>query len=503
MVGETRVTIIGAGVIGASIARVLSRFENLQVYVLEKNYDVGGSASRANTSVIHPGHEEDPDTHPLRARLCVEGNTIWRRWCRELEVKAKWVGELMLFEGSEREKEAEKYVELARRNKVGGVRLVLGRELLAMDESVNRNVKGGVYAPTAGLISPFEAVVALIENAVDNGVKLLTETRVKSIAVRNSTVVGVDTNRGFIETDIVINAAGLNADEVSHAAGVEPWFKIKPRKGEYIIFDKDAEPRPRLVLHTMPSTITKGVYALTTVHGNLMIGPTAKDLAYESKEDASTSPEGLDYLVKEARRILSKIPPRSKIIKFFAGLRPEPPDGEWMIKAYSEPYGFVNVAGIRSPGLTAAPAIANYVSSLIAETYGLKLVEKKGWKPLRRRITPVSEMDYATLDKHVGGNPHYGEIVCFCNNVSRAEISEAVRRMRAIGVKTVTFDGVKLRTTAGFGKCQASRCRIRVALLISGETGVPLHSVVVKRSSIGIGGVKTLWTGSGEDKRDA
>jgi len=316
MVGETRVAIIGAGVIGASIARALSRVENLPVYVLEKNYDVRGSASRANTYVLHPGHEEDPDTHPLRARLCVEGNALWRRWCRELEVTAKWVGELMLFERGEKEKEAEKYVELARKNKVGGVRIVHGRELLAMDESVNRNVEGGVYAPTAGLISPFEAVVALIENAVDNGVKLFTETHVKSIVVRNSTVVGVDTNRGFIEADIVINAAGLNADEVSRAAGVEPWFKIKPRKGEYIIFDKDAGPRPRLVLHTMPSTITKGVYALTTVHGNLMIGAAAKDLDYDAKEDTYTSPDGVDSLMKEGGRSSVTTPPALKNTRF-------------------------------------------------------------------------------------------------------------------------------------------------------------------------------------------
>jgi glycerol-3-phosphate dehydrogenase len=498
MAGETRVTIIGAGVIGASIARVLSMFENLQVYVLEENYDVGGTVSRANSSVIHPGHEEDPENQPLRARLCVEGNALWRKWCRELEVPVKWVGELMLFERSEEEKEAGKYVEWARKNNVAGVRIVRKEELFEMEGSVSRSVEGGVYAPTAGLISPFEAVIALIENAVDNGVKLLTETRVKSIITRNNVVAGVDTNRGFIETDIVINAAGLNADEVSHAAGVEPWFRIRPRKGEYIVFDRDAEPKPSLILHTMPTPVTKGVYALTTVHGNLMIGPTAEDLPYEFKGDTSTSLNGLDQLVKEAGRMLCGTPPRSKIIKFFAGLRPEPPEGKWLIKTYSQPYGFVNVAGIRSPGLTAAPAIANYVSSLLIEEYGLRLVEKTRWKPVRRRITPVEEMDYNTLDKHILENPDYGEIVCFCNNVSKAELLEAVERMRAIGVKTITFDGVKLRTTAGFGKCQASRCRIRIALLISEATGAPLHSVVMKKASIGVGGVKTLWTESKE-----
>ena len=502
MVGETRVAIIGAGVIGASIARVLSRFENLQVYVLDENYDVGGEASRANSSVIHPGHEEDPDNQPLRAKLCTEGNALWRRWCMELEIPVKWVGELMLFERNEDEKEAEKYVEWARKNNVAGVRILREEELFEMDSSINRNVKGGVYAPTAGLISPFEAVVALVENAVDNGVRLLTETRVKRIVVRNNVVVGVETSKGLIETDIVINAAGLNADEVSRLAGVEPWFRIKPRKGEYIIFDKEAEPKPSLVLHTMPTPITKGVYASTTVHGNLMIGPTAEDLPYEKKKDTSTSLEGLEHLVKEAGRILCKVPPRSRIIKFFAGLRPEPPDGKWLIKAYSQPYGFINVAGIRSPGLTAAPAIANHVLSLITETYGLRLVEKKGWRPFRRQIACVSEMDYNILEKHISENPDYGEIICFCNNVSRAEVSEAIERMRRIGVKTITFDGVKLRTTAGFGKCQASRCKIRMALLISEATGTPLCNIIMKKSSIGVGGVKTLWTQNKESMKN-
>jgi len=435
MVGETRVAIIGAGVIGASIARVLSRFENLQVYVLDENYDVGGEASRANSSVIHPGHEEDPDNQPLRAKLCTEGNALWRRWCMELEIPVKWVGELMLFERNEDEKEAEKYVEWARKNNVAGVRILREEEL-------------------------------------------------------------------FSARARVINAAGLNADEVSRLAGVEPWFRIKPRKGEYIIFDKEAEPKPSLVLHTMSTPITKGVYASTTVHDNLMIGPTAEDLPYEKKKDTSTSLEGLEHLVKEAGRILCKVPPRSRIIKFFAGLRPEPPDGKWLIKAYSQPYGFINVAGIRSPGLTAAPAIANHVLSLITETYGLRLVEKKGWRPFRRQIACVSEMDYDILEKHISENPDYGEIICFCNNVSRAEVSEAIERMRRIGVKTITFDGVKLRTTAGFGKCQASRCKIRMALLISEATGTPLCNIIMKKSSIGVGGVKTLWTQNKESMKN-
>lgn len=489
-----RVVIIGAGIVGASIARILSMYENFDVVIVEKEPDVGWGVSKANTSIIHPGHEEDPNKYPLRAKLCVKGNQMWRTWAEELEIPVKWPGELMVFTNEDEEKQAREYIKLAQLNGVPGVRVVYGEELRFLEPSIGDDAKGAVYAPTAGVISPFEAVIAIVENAVENGAKLLTEAEVTGIRVYNSTVKGVETTQGFVEADIVINAAGLYADKISHLAGVELDFYIRPRKGEYILFDENIEPKPLKILHTVPTHITKGVYAITTVHGNVLIGPTAEDLPLEARDDASTSVKGLDYVYREATKLLKKLPPKSKIIRTFAGLRPEPPNGQWLIKAYSNPWGFVNVAGIRSPGLTAAPAIAEYVVELVANTYDVKLIRKGSWNPYRHDITRLSGKSLSEIDDLIRKNPDYGEIVCYCKMVSKAEVLEAIDRMMKIGIKTITLDGLKFRIYTGFGKCQGSFCRWRVAKVVSDKLGIPYYDVVVKKSSYGIGEIKILWS---------
>jgi len=486
-----RVAVVGAGIVGLSIARVLSMFKNVDVVVVEKEPDVGWGASKANTSIIHPGHEEDPNTHPLRARLCVEGNKLWRTWVKELDIPSKWPGELMVFTNSEEEKEARKYTELARLNNVPGVRIVYGDELRILEPSISQVAIGALYAPTAGILSPFEATVALAENVVDNGGKIVVNAEVKSIRISGKAVRGVETTRGFIEADIVVNAAGLYADEVSHMAGVENEFRIKPRKGEYIVFDEDTPVKPIRILHTTPTRITKGVYAITTTGGDLLIGPTAVDLPQELKNDTSMSSEGIDFLLDESRKLLREVPPRSSIVRTFAGVRPEPPNGEWLIKAYEEPWGFINVAGIRSPGLTAAPAIAFHVTKLISETYGLNLERRVDWKPYRKGFPRVHGKSLQEVDELIKSNQDYGEIICYCREVSKAEIIEAVNRIKYIGSQ-VTLDGIKFRTKAGFGRCQGSFCRWRIAELVSRLEGIKMHEVIVKRGEYGVGDVKKL-----------
>ncbi len=489
---QYRVIIVGAGIVGASIARILSMYGNFDVRLVEKEPDVGWGVSKANTSIIHPGHEEDPNTHPLRAELCKKGSEIWREWARELDIPAKWPGELMVFTNEEEEESARKYVELAKINKIPGVRIVYGEELKHMEPYVNPDAVGAVYAPTAGAISPFEAVIAVVENAVDNCVKLLTETEVKGVRVQGGKVVGAETNRGFIEGDILINATGLHADKISHMACVEPNFFIRPRRGEYLLFDEDVKVKPIRILHTTPTPITKGVYATTTVHGNLMIGPTAEDLPLDAKDETSTSTGGLEKMWKEAGKILMELPPRSKVVRTFAGLRPEPPDGHWLLKAYDDPWGFVNVAGMRSPGLTAAPAIAYYILDQMVKLFDIRLLKKRNWNPYRRGIVGLNGSSLHEIDELIKKNPDYGEVLCYCKMVSKAEILEAVERMKKIGVKTITIDGVKFRTCAGMGRCQGSFCRWRIALLISQYTNTPLDKVVVKKATYGIGDVKVL-----------
>jgi len=494
-VGRLRVLVVGAGVVGASLARVLSRYENFEVTLVEKEPDVGWGVSKANTSIIHPCHEEDPSQHPLRARLCLEGNRAWRHWVRELDIPSTWPGEIIVYTTAEEEREALKYVKLAEANGVEGVRAIDKNELKTLEPSVSPEAVGGVYAPTAGLISPFEAVVAIVENAVDNGVRLLVETEVLDVKTRGGRVVGVETNRGFLEADIVVNAAGLQADYISRKAGVERDFYITPRKGQYVLFDEDVPVKPGKILHTTPTPKTKGLYAITTVHGNLMLGPTAEDLPRDAREDFSTTAEGVDSILREARRLLREVPGRDRIIRVFAGLRPEPPGGAWLIKAYHDPWGFVNAAGIRSPGLTAAPAIAEYVLTLISREYDVKLVEKQGWRPFRRGITRIKGRSIEEIDELVKSNPDYGEVVCYCKMVSKAEVLEAIDRMKKIGVKTITLDGLKFRTYVGFGKCQGSFCRPRIAGIVSEALSVPLKDVVVKKAAYGVGDVKSLWRG--------
>ena len=489
-----KVAVVGAGVVGASVARVLTMYEGFEVLLVDREPDVGWGVSKANTSIIHPGHEEDPHQHPLRAKLCVEGNRLWRQWVKELDIPAVWPGELMVFASPEEEREARKYVELAKLNGVPSVRLVYERELLALEPNVNPQALGAVYAPTAGTISPFEAVAAIVENAVENGAKLLVETEVKRVRVEGGAVKGLETTRGFVEADIVVNTAGLWADEISSSAGVEPEFKIKPRRGEYLLFDEDVSSKPVRIMHTVPTPVTKGVYALTTVHGNLLIGPTAEDLPHEAKDETSTTREGLGKVMSEVAKLLREVPPTSKVIRTFAGLRPEPPGGKWLVKAYGDPWGFVNVAGIRSPGLTAAPALAHHVVRLISETYGIELKRREGWNPRRRGVERLAGRSLKEIDEKVKANPDYGEIVCYCKMVSKGEVLEAIERIERIGARP-TIDGVKFRVQAGFGRCQGSFCRWRVALLIAQSTGQPLHAVLTGRGAYAVGDVKLLLKG--------
>lgn len=500
-----KVAIVGAGITGASIARVLSQYDNLEVHLLEKNADVGWSASKANTAIIHPGHEDDPKKYPLRAKLCVKGNRLWHQWTKELEIPVKWPGELMVALEEEDLKVAEHYLELAQKNGVPGVRLVDNEELRKLEPNVNPTAAGALWAPTAGQIAPWEAVIALVENAVDNGVKLHTDTEVRGIKIENGGVKGVETNNGFIEVDIIINAAGLYADMISKMAGID-YFTIHPRKGEYYIFDEDATPKVTRVVHQTPTPITKGVYVITTVEGNLMIGPTAQDLPEEAKEETSTSKEGLDFVWEWAQKLVRDLPPKNKVMKTFAGLRPEPPDGRWIIEAYDDPWGFINVAGIRSPGLTSAPAIAYHVvDELIKGKLDIKLVKKKKWNPYRKAIPKFKELPPKKQQELITKNPAFGNVVCMCKEVTEAEIVEAINRMKKVGIKTITLDGIKFRTLSMFGTCQGSFCRVRIARIISQELGIPLWKVTLKGegTEYGIGDVKVLLRNSMEAGENA
>ncbi len=494
MANLIRVAIVGAGVVGASIARALSRFENFEVHLLEKEVDVGWGVSKANTGIIHAGYDDEPELYPLRAKLCVEGNRIWHKWVKELDIPIRWCGSLVLAFNEEEIEVLKDLFNRGVRNGVQDLRIIEADEIRLLEPNASKNALAGLWAPTAGQISPWDAVFALVENSIANGVKLHLATEVKGVRVERERVLGLETNRSFFEVDWVINAAGLYADKIARMAGVG-GYHIKPRKGEYLIFDRDAEPKVNKILFPVPTPISKGVVVTTTVDGNLMIGPNAQDLTEEQKEDKSNTREGLEFVWSSASKLVEKLPPKNKIIRFFAGLRPEPTGGDFIIKKYEEVFGFIDAAGTRSPGLTSAPAIANMVLDILKSSLDIELKPKEKWNPYRRRIKRFSELTLDERSRLINEEPRYGRIICTDEMVTEMEIVEAIRR------GATTIDGVKFRTRACMGKCQGSSCMYKVAVIISRELGIPLWKVSIRGpgTEIGIGDVKALLSGEKEE----
>lgn len=493
MSSPMRVAVVGAGIVGASISRVLSMFEDFEVHLVEREADVGWGVSKANTGVIHAGYDDEPELYPLRAKLCVEGNRLWRSWAEELEIPVKWCGSLVLAFSDHEVKILQALLDRGVRNGVEGLKIIEAEEVKSLEPNASKDAVAALWAPTAGQTSPWDAVAALVENSVANGVKLHLSTEVKAVRVEGGCVSGLETTKGFLEADWVINAAGLYADTIAETAGLG-WYHIKPRKGEYILFDRDAEPRVSRILFPTPTPLSKGVVVTTTTDGNLMIGPNAQDLAYDRREDRGNTREGLQYVWAEASKLVDRLPPRGRAVRFFAGLRPEPTGGDFIVRGYGEVYGFVDAAGMRSPGLTSAPAVAYMVLNILKSAVGVDFKPKVGWSPLRKRMVRFSELKLEDRARLVREEPRYGRIVCVDELVSEMEIIEAIKR------GATTMDGVKFRTRACMGVCQGSSCMYRVALILSRELNIPLWKVSLRGpgSEIGLGDVKALLRRPGE-----
>jgi len=306
--------------------------------------------------------------------------------------------------------------------------------------------------------------------------------------VKSGSILGLETSKGFLEVEWVINAAGLYADKIAEMAGLRE-YRIKPRKGEYMIFDKDAEPKVSKILFPTPTPMSKGVVVTTTPDGNLMLGPNAQDLPEDQRDDKSNTREGLDYVWITASKMVNHLPPKSKVIRYFAGLRPEPIEGDFIIKWYKEVFGFIDAAGTRSPGLTSAPAIAYKVLETIKSVTDTDFKLKKGWINRRNRIIRFSDLPLEKRSRLINKEPKYGRIICVDEMVTEMEVVEAIKR------GATTIDGVKFRTRACMGLCQGSSCMYKIALILSKELGVPVWEVTIKGpgTEIGVGDVKTLF----------
>jgi len=464
---DASVLIIGGGITGTAIARELSKYK-VEAVLIEKEADIAlGGPTKANTAIIHAGYDDKPGT--LAARLCLRGNILWSRLASELSIPFKRIGSLVVALKSEEEPFLKELIERGRRNGVQDLKIVGNEELFEMEPNLNRNAVAGLYAPAAGVLSPYEAAIALAENARQNGVSVLLGTKATDVIVEGDEVKAVQTNNGRIYTRYVINAAGLYADEVSFMAGIKE-FEIAPRKGEYIVYDKDLSGIVNHVLFPVPTPISKGITVTPTVDGNVIAGPTAHDVG--DKNDFTTTLAGLEEALEGAYKLVPRLSARrDAVIAAFAGVRPQPTTEDFIIKSYMEPYGFINVAGIKSPGLTSAPAIAEMVVDLL-EREGLTLEEKGDFEPFRRPIVhPLRDFHPTETEELIAQGSQYGHVVCRCEYVTEGEIVDAISR------GATTLDGVKYRTRAGMGRCQGGFCTPYAIKIIARELGVPIEEV--------------------------
>lgn len=458
------VLIIGAGVIGGSIFRELTKY-NLKVSVLEKENDVSMGTTKANSAIIHAGFDPDPES--VVAKYNVRGNEMYEGLCKELDVPFKRNGAMVVAFAEENMATLETLYKKGVKMGVKGLRLLNKEETLKKEPNLNDTVVGALYAPTSGIVCPFQYTIALFENAVSNGGELYLESEVVSIE-KNDGIFFVKTKDGKeFQARYVVNAAGVYADEVHNMIAKEK-FSIRPRTGEYIVFDKSQGRLFNSTIFPCPSKMGKGILVSPTIHGNLFIGPNAVDI--DDKENKSTTQLGLDEIKKAANITTSKINYRESI-RNFAGLRAISSTGDFIIEENDDVKGFIDVAGIKSPGLTCAPAIAEDVVMILKEA-GLDLERKTNFISRRKQVR-FMDLSVDERNELIKENPQYGNIVCRCESITEGEIVDAINR----SFGQISIDGVKRRCRPGMGRCQGGFCSPKVLNIIAREKNISKEDV--------------------------
>lgn len=465
-----RIAVIGAGVFGSLIARELSKYD-VDVMLIEKNLDVGMGVTKANSAIVHAGYDDPPGT--VRSKFCVLGNSMYEDLSKELDFEYKKIGSLVAAFDDREVKVLMKLLRQGEENKVEGLRILEREETLAMEPNLNPAVKMSLFAPSAGITEPWMVAIAAVENAMENGAKLILGEGVVGFEKRNGKIVKVVTTRNRYEVDLVINCAGLHADEIAKMAGAE-HVDLYPRKGEYILLDKKLGGHVRHVVFPVPTETSKGILVLPTVDGGILLGPTAEDLPSVMKDRPLTTREGLSKVKENAKRLFPRLD-LSYVVKTFSGLRPESPQRDFYIGRSKLVENFINVMATRSPGLTAAPAVAKYVvEEIIQGEIGVSLTRKKDFNPFRKGIVHYASLSLEKWQEEIRRDPRAGKIVCFCNEVTEKEVIEAIKR----GARTL--DGVKFRTRAMFGRCQGNFCMPRIMKILERELGTDMSSLTLK-----------------------
>lgn len=459
------VVIIGGGIIGSAIARELSKYE-LAVVLLEKEPDIGMGTTKANSAILHAGFDAHPGT--LKAIMNVRGNELYHQIAAELKLAVKWSGSLVVATNEEEMKAVKELYDRGQINGVPGLAILTKAELLAREPNLSPHVVGALWAATAGIFLPFGAAIAFTENAIKNGVTVLTESPVRSINVHNGTISAVITPTYEITTNYVINAAGLHSDDVARLAG-DDSFSIAPRKGEYILFDKRVSNLVNTVIFPAPTEQSKGILISPTVHGNIFIGPNAQNI--DDKTDLATTPLGLNEIITGAQRLIPQLPLNAAITQF-SGLRAATDEGDFIIRSSTIVNGLVHAAGIQSPGLTSAPAIAERIATILQEC-GLTLTPKTHFIATNAAKVVFRDLSNEQKQALISKNPLYGRVICRCETITEGEILDAIHA--PCGAKTI--DGVKRRTRAGMGRCQGGFCGPRVTAILARELNVPITAI--------------------------
>ena len=461
------VVVIGAGVTGCAAARYLSRYD-MRVLVLEKDEDVCSGTSKANSGIVHAGFDAAPGS--LMAKMNVRGCEMVAQLAKELDFPYRNNGSLVLCFREEDRPALEKLLQRGIQNGVKGLEILTGDEARAREPRLSKEAVAALWAPSAGIVCPFSLTIALAENAAANGVQFRFLEEVTDIR-RGEDGFTVTVDGAQVRAKAVVNAAGVYAD-VFHNMVCPDKISITPRRGEYVLLDREVGDLVSSTVFQLPGKMGKGVLVTPTAHGNLLVGPNAQEL--DDKEDTRTTQEGIDDI--KARALLS-VPgiPYGRMITSFSGLRAHEARGDFILGEQEGCEGFFDAAGIESPGLTSAPAIGEYLSDLIARKYGFE--KKRSFVGTRKGFTQAAKLTKEERDRLIRSDPAYGNIICRCEGISEAEIVDAIRRVP--GARSM--DGIKRRVRQGMGRCQAGFCTPKAMEILARELGVPMEKIAKNR----------------------
>ncbi|MGM9973789.1 MAG: NAD(P)/FAD-dependent oxidoreductase [Clostridiaceae bacterium] len=455
------VAIIGAGVVGSAIARELAKY-SLSICLIEKEEDVTTGASKANSGIVHGGYSAKYGT--LKGKLCVKGNAMYDQLQKELNFGFRRTGALVIgFDETDRKTIQGLYDNAVKIGCEDDLEIIDKDRIKEIEPYINDEVKVALYSKSVGVASPYELTIALAENAAANGVEIKLGNAVTAIEKKEG-YFEVVTEGEKLQAKYVINAAGLYSDIVAEMVGANN-FKIIPRRGQYVLFGRDQSYLVNTVIFQVPTEKGKGILVTTTYHGNFMLGPNAEEMG--ARDDVGTTMESLQEVVETARLSIKDFDIK-RALTTFSGIRATSDTNDFIIEE-SKVKGFINVAGIDSPGLTSSPAIAEMVAEILQEA-GLTLTEKEDFNPYRKAIIiPKDE----SFDGEIDHEDPKKNIICRCERVTEAEIVDAIHR----GIPISSIDAVKRRTRAGMGTCQGNFCGKRVKAIIARETGIPIDEV--------------------------